>query len=175
MFHGQGFLMSVHSEGRGKHRVRYRDEDSINRSRTFRRKADAEQFDRQVKKLKVEVREHGYITIPSGFDPDHPLAESMLIGQLDDLLSALHPGYRFTITTHDADGETELPLNGSITWQAQTEVDFRAETADQNRRFSELARRHPEIMGDDGEIDYDNVAALRAAMDAEPDLFGRTS
>jgi hypothetical protein len=99
----------------------------------------------------------------------------MLIGQLDNLLTALHPGYRFTITTHDADGETELPLNGSITWQAQTEADFQAETSDRNRRFNELARRHPEIMGDDGEIDYDNVAALRTAMDAEPDHFGRAS
>jgi hypothetical protein len=167
--------MSVHSEGTGKHRVRYRDEDDINRSRTFRRKADAERFDRRVKKLKAEAREQGHLTIPPGFDPDHPLAESMLIGHLDDLLAALHPGYRFTIITHDADSETELPLNGSITWQAQTEADFRAETADRSRRFNELARRHPKITGDDGEIDYDNVAALRAAMDAEPDLFGRAS
>jgi hypothetical protein len=85
---------------------------------------------------------------------------------------SLHPRYRFVITVHDADGETELPLNGTISWVAQTEADFRAEVDDRTRRFAELARTHPEIVGDDGEIDYSNEAALDAAMNAEPDLFG---
>jgi hypothetical protein len=166
--------MSVHSEGKGKHRVRYRNEYGVNRSRTFRRKVDAKRFDRRIKQLKAEIRERGYITLPEEFDADHPLAESVLTCQLDELLTALHPGYRFTITVEDTLGEAELPLDGSITWRAQTEADFEAETADRTRRYDELARRHPEIVDNNGEIDFGNVHAVRAAQDAERDLFERS-
>ncbi len=40
--------MSSIGKRNGKYRVRYRDPDGASRSRTFRRKADAERFAREV-------------------------------------------------------------------------------------------------------------------------------
>jgi hypothetical protein len=167
--------MSIHKinlKSGVSYEVRWRDfdDEDINRARRFRTKREAEKFERHVKDVKAKARAEGVISIPGGFDPSHPLAEAQLIGMLDDLLTALHPDHVFTITTNDAMGLSELSLNGSIEWEAQTREDAEREDAERTARFAELAGRHPEIVGDDGEIDYDSDA-LDAAMDAEPDLF----
>jgi hypothetical protein len=164
--------MSVHSEQRGKHRVRWRDDLGSNRSRTFRRKQDAERFDRKVKRMKDEEREKGHYTLPATFDPQHPEAPWLIVGDLGQLLDEIYPDHTFTISIDD-ETDQQLPLNGSISWEAESKADAALKSEDFRRRLRELGERHPELLDANGEVDLAaKQEAVYAAMDKESDLFG---
>jgi hypothetical protein len=162
--------MAIQSEGRGHHRVSWVDEFGVDRSRVFRRKRDAEVFNRATEQIRAEEREEGHSTQPETFDVNHPEAHWVVVHQLEELLSAIYPDHRFTMSLDDDEAE-QLPLNGSVSWEAQSKADEELERRNRARRFKELGKRHPEILGSQGEIDFDREDAIAAAIKAEPDLF----
>ena len=168
--------MSIHEIAlkSGKtYEVRWRSFDDLaqQQARRFRRKKDAERFERRIKDIKTKQREDGYVTIPAAFEADHPLAFEWLTGSLSDVLEQIYPDHVFTITTPAEDGRHELPLNGSIEWTAQRRKDAERELAEMNERWAELGRRHPEIVDAEGEIDFALEDTIKAAIAVEPDLF----
>ena len=152
--------------------MRWRDDLGSNRSRTFRRKQDAERFDHKVKKLKAEEREKGYHSLPETFDSQHPEAVWMIVAELDQLLSEIYPDHGFTISVDD-ETDQQLPLNGAISWEAESRADEAIKREDFDRRLRELGERHPELLDEGGQVDLaGKQEAVHAAMDAEPELFG---
>ena len=159
--------MVIQSEGRGHHRINWVDEFGVDRSRVFRRKRDAEAFNREAEQISAEG---GDSARPDTFDINHPEAHWVVIEQLEELLSAIYPDHRFTMVLDD-DGAEQLPLNGSVSWEAKSRADEELERRDRDRRFRELGQRHPEILSADGSIDFDRDEAISKAMEEETDLF----
>lgn len=144
--------------------------------RRFRDKASAEAFDRRVEAEWAKVRANdGAISVPViEFDPGHPLAVEAVMDCVSELLEHVYPDHSFTLMPPGRHGD-ELPLESGFGWEGETREEHERETADLRARFEELGRRHPELLGEDGEIDYGREVALHAAMDAEPDLFARSA
>jgi hypothetical protein len=149
------------------------DDPAAEYARRFRNKAEADLFAKQIKEVKTRAEQDGHITIPEDVPLNHPLAFDWLTGQLSDVLEFIHPDHVFTLILPRQEGTHEVPLNGSIEWEAQTREDHEREMAKLHERWMELGRRHPEILGDDGEVDFGRRDEVDAAIAAEPDLFGK--